>query len=569
MITLSKERLQKHLLVGTAVMTTLAISPGIGYDPINLPKMLVIVTGASFLLIPLIGGLFANELQKAPLPILAMMLAIGLAISMFTNSSPTGQQFWGTWGRSTGLLTYLAFVILMLTSYLLAFRSNMEVLRAAFERLSYFISAYTLAQAGNIDPIAWSQKLMVATLGNINFMSSFLGMASCSMFARVINEKIPITAKIQYSFFIALNLFLIWISESIQGIGVLAAGVVVAIAFKIRAVYGIRKSMYWLVSTVSMGLIAFLGTAGVGPLSLFTQETVIFRLDYWRAGVSMTINNWINGVGIDSYGDYYEQYRDLDAVLRTGPQRVTNTAHNIFLDVSSGSGALVGLIFLMIFIFTLLKLFVMLRRGQFSSTDVAFASVFGGFLVFCLISINQIGVGVWGFIAMGYLNGVGSREEEPTRGAHVSKAHSKRKKFIHSKPENLSYRNLIGTILIGLLGVTFALAPNIVDARMLNAVQQLDFDEMRRISSSDLSASYHRNKYQTLAVERARLSEAFTFAVKEIERNPRNGISWRIIAYSDLAPRDQKEAAIERLMEIDPLNEELLNELKVLEKSIA
>lgn len=569
---LKKERFQKYLLIGTAVLTTLAISPGIGYDPINLPKMLVVVTGASLLLMPLISGLGAIYMRDKVFPFLLLILALGLAISLFTNSAPKGQQLWGAWGRSTGLLTYFAFFVLMLTSYVMATYSNMEFLRVSFERLSYFISAYTLAQAGNIDPINWSQKLMVATLGNINFMSSFLGLASCSMFVRIINEKIPVTAKIHFGFFISLNLFLIWISESIQGIGVLAAGVVVAIAFKIRSHLGLRKSIYWLLSAVPLGLFVFLGTAGIGPLSVLRQETVVFRIDYWRAGVRMTVDNWINGVGIDSYGDYYEQYRDLDAVLRTGPQRVTNTAHNIFLDVASGSGAIVGFIFLVIFVRTLLRLYRILKLGGYSSSEVAFASIFVGFFVFSLISINQIGVGVWGFIAMGCLNGVNLKGEELASGENKSKTQISRKKILDSNTrsrDSLSVGSLIGTILIGILGATLALAPNVIDARMLKAVQRLDFVEMRRISTSDWSASYHRNKYQTLAMEQSRIEEAYDFAVKELERDARSGISLRIVAYSDLAPREMRLDAIERLRRMDPFNADLFKELQDLQTSIS
>jgi hypothetical protein len=48
--------------------------------------------------------------------------------------------------------------------------------------------------------------------------------------------------------------------------------------------------------------------------------------------------NSLNGVGLDSYGDFYRPFRSLEAVTRTGPQRVTNTAHNIFLDVTTGAG---------------------------------------------------------------------------------------------------------------------------------------------------------------------------------------------------------------------------------------
>lgn len=572
MINRSREHLLKYGLAGTAALTTLAISPGIGYDPINLPKMLVVVTGSSVLLIPLIMEFKATFAKNKILPLLALALALALAISLITNSAPVGQQLWGMWGRSTGLLTYWAFLILLLTAYTLALKTNVDSIRVAFERLSYFISAYTLAQAGDVDPINWSQRLMVATLGNINFMSSFLGLACCSMFVRVIIDRIPATSKLYYGLFVSLNLYLIWISESIQGIGIFAAGVVVSIAFKIREHFGFLRSLYWLLATIPIGIVAFIGTIGVGPLSILKQDTAVFRLDYWRAGVRMVVAEWINGVGIDSYGDYYEQYRDFDAVVRTGPQRVTNTAHNIFLDVASGSGAIAGLLFVLLFLFTFLKLIRMLQTGHSNSTEVAFASIFVGFFVFCLISINQIGVGVWGFIAIGCLNGANERKRDSTGAASRIKENFVNKGIVNSgkqAKENLSIGALVSISLLGFLGFATSSVPNIIDARMLRAVQILDYDEMRRISVSNLSASYHRNKYQAILVEHGRFSEAYNFAVKEIERDPRNSVSLQIIAYSDSAARDRRIEAIARLKAMDPKNETLLTELRNLESRLS
>jgi O-antigen ligase len=67
----------------------------------------------------------------------------------------------------------------------------------------------------------------------------------------------------------------------------------------------------------------------------------------------MTLENLTNGVGVDSYGYFYKEYRDLEAIERTGPERVSNTAHNVFLDISSGAGIFAGFIFASIFLLAL------------------------------------------------------------------------------------------------------------------------------------------------------------------------------------------------------------------------
>jgi O-antigen ligase len=527
--------------------------------------MFVLVTGASLLLVPLLTNLRLlfgiNPLFVSS--VLALVSA--LLVAFVRNPAPYAQQLWGVWGRSTGLLTYIAFFVVLLSTMLFSFKSEGRTLRQVFERLSYFVTAYTLIQAGDIDPINWSQKAMVATLGNINFMSSFLGLASISFFSRLLMEKLPITSKAQYLVLISTNFFLIWISESIQGFAVFAAGASIILAFSIRRNLDFKRVIYWLLSIIPMGVISFLGVAGFGPLSMLRQETVIFRRDYWLAGIEMTRENWLDGVGIDSYGDYYEQYRDLEAVVRTGPQRVTNTAHNIFLDVSSGAGVLAALAFFAMFALTIAQIIKILKRGEFDLTSVAFSGMFIGFVIFSLISINQIGVGVWGFVFMGYVIGTGARQQLPSSNPLSKKVPGKegskmypdaRRKNEYSKFSRTSL--LVVTLLVVTLGFFSALIPFRTDIDMLAAVRAKDFESMRIVASRNSATTFHREKYMTLLLDAGRELEAYEFALSEYERNPRSGITLRVIAYTEQAPKRLRTVALEQLIELDPNNSELV-----------
>ena len=557
------------VILSTASLATLAISPGFAYDPINLPKMLIVVTGASILLIPLLHN-YLELLKSNPVITLStLFLSLTMIIAVLSNSSPLSQQLWGVWGRSTGLLTYLSFFICMLSAALLTSHADTPAIRLTFERLSYFITFYTLIQAGDIDPINWSQKIMVATLGNLNFMSSFLGLASISMFARLVLEKVSTTAKFHYFTFVALNLFLIWLSGSIQGLGVFAIGICITLAILIRMKRNFTQSLFFLFTFAPIGLLTFLGAAGIGPLSVLRQETVIYRRDYWVAGIRMTQDNWVNGVGIDSYGDYYEQYRDLAAVVRTGPQRVTNTAHNILIDVSSGAGGFALLAFLLIFLFTSLSALNLIKRGDFSATDSAIISMFFGFTFFCLISINQIGVGIWGFVFIGAIQGSASRLR---LGSSKLDSH-----FISGKKqagkENTSsiYMGLglkIGSLFLGIVGLVISVIPNITDAQMLSAVKMRDFNSMLEVAQKFSATTFHKNKYQTLLLDEGKNQEAYEFAREEFDRNPRNDISLRIIAFTDSAPKNLRIKALELLIQRDPNNAEFLSYARDLLKTL-
>lgn len=550
--------LSKIVIVGTPILATLAIAPGLTYDPINLPKALVVITGASFLLTSLIVN-FSKLFQiNKLLPFFAIIFICPLLFSLVVNDAPTSQQLWGVWGRSTGVLTYLAFTIFLLASAIEGEKKDQISLRRGFERLSYFISIYTLAQAGEIDPINWSQKLMVATLGNINFMSSFLGLATISMLSRIIIEKLSVTSKLFFGLFAALNLFLIWISGSIQGIAVVAAGLSILIMLKARKERGLWASIAWISSVTPFGILILLGTAGVGPLNALKQETVIFRIDYWLAGVRMAKENWLNGVGVDSYGDFYEQYRDLAAVERTGPQRVTNTAHNIFLDVSSGAGIFAGVAFVAIFLIVLGSVVQMTRSAKFTDTDAAFAGMFFGFLVFAMISINQIGVGIWGFVFMGSLIGSSARQKIGVKRSEIENSQARTSSSNASKvPDSRTNTSFILSMILGMTVFIVGLQPVITDAKMLRAVQNSDFQAMKESVSRSTATAFHKSKFQTLLVQGGRESEALNFARGDVARYPRSETSLRIVAFSETALKSERVRAAELLKARDPFNYEL------------
>ena len=557
------------VLIATPTITTLAISPFSSYDPINLPKMVVLVTGASLLLVTLLASLKSLVGINAPFTLLALAFVAALLIAFFRNPAPHAPQLWGVWGRSTGLLTYIAFVVVLLSTTLFSFKSEVRTLRQVFEKLSYFTTAYTLIQAGDIDPINWSQKEMIATLGNINFMSSFLGLASISFFARLLLEKLSITSKAHYSILMLINLLLIWISGSIQGVAVFASGAAIILAFAIRRNLDLRRVIYWLLSVIPVGAISFLGVAGIGPLSILRQETVIFRRDYWLAGIVMTQENWLDGVGIDSYGDYYEQYRDLEAVVRTGPQRIANTAHNIFLDVSSGAGLFAALTFLSMFALAIARIIKILKRGEFDPSFAAFSGMFVGFIIFSLISINQIGVGIWGFVFMGFVIGAGERQDMLSTNPMSKKSPEKellKERLVASKriknPEPYKNLMLVVTLLVGTLGFFSALIPFRTDLHMLTAVKAKDFESMQIVASGESATTFHREKYMTLLLDAGRESEAYEFALKEYERNPRSGIAVKVIAYTDQGTKELRIRALEALIERDPNNSELVKEAR-------
>jgi hypothetical protein len=103
---------------------------------------------------------------------------------------------------------------------------------------------------------------------------------------------------------------------------------------------------------------------------------------------------------------------------------------------------------------------------------------------------------------------------------------------------------------------------------MLAAVRAKDFESMKIVASRDSATTFHREKYMTLLLDAGRELEAYQFALLEYERNPRSGITLRVIAYTEQAPKDLRIGALERLIERDPNNSELVTYARNLLKQL-
>jgi len=553
-------------LVLTALITTVAINPWFAYDPINLPKMLTLTTGAALLL-----GFAISNFKKllgirlsltAPLALLTLCFIF----SFFTNEASRTVQLWGTWGRSTGLLTYLSFIVIMLVAALIASQKNLNSIRTWFEKLGYFLSLYTLLQYLDLDPINWSQKLMVATLGNINFMSSFLGMAAISYASRVLLERGKFTQKSHYLFFISLNLFLIYISKSIQGLGVFLAGIAFILSCIIRRRSNYLKALLAFGTVMIPGLFGLAGTAGLGPLSFLKQETVVFRVDYWVAGINMVRSDPLNGIGIDSFGDHYREFRTLDAVTRTGPQRVTNTAHNVLLDISTGAGFIAGLLMVVLLLGTAIIALRGLRLNQASDDFFAIAAIYFGFLVFLSISINQIGVGVWGFLMIGLIQGVREFEktQDETRTLKKSTVHrdsfnSKSKRGSDGGISNspLRFNAIIASSILSLAAFLVSAIPNLADARFLQSIKSGDLSEAISRVDNLGTQPFHRESLMVKLNQNGRFLDSYQIAKDTVEKYPINWSAWVQIAFSNEATRQERIEASKKLYLLDPYNQDV------------
>jgi len=555
-----------QIAIFTGPAVTLAITPNTNFDPINLAKLLILsVASLGFLGLFLFNSKFFIQRLGSTVFLLSLAFALWLILSLVFSDAHWEQQLWGVWGRSTGVLTYILLCLIMLAV------ASVQLIET-YSRLVYgliFVSileiAYMAMQTFGKDPVGWSRKEAFGTLGNINFSSAFIGIAMVALFALLVFGQKSKVINLLIFGFLAFDFYVIAKTGSIQGPVIFLIGTLLIIGVKVWA-FG----SFWKVSYLSFLFVSFvLGVAGLlnkGPLaSLLYQETLIFRRDYWFAGMKMTLENPIFGLGMDSYGDYYRELRGLEATVRTGPDRISNSAHNIYLDVSSGGGIPLLLLYVLLLGMGLIGAIRYLRSSNEKSWHfIAVAGAWVAYQIQALVSINQIGVGVWGWILTGCLIGYGRIDRESLNQKQIKKpkikgeaksvvAADKSFSYGSTRGEHLPAPSLLALFMGMTIGFLVALPPMLADRNFKTAIQTRQIEEMESaLQATGITAFHFEHVIQSAAL--ANLPDnARNLAHKLLETYPRNYYAWGIIY--QLAQSDQeRNRALQERRRLDPFN---------------
>jgi hypothetical protein len=280
---------------------------------------------------------------------------------------------------------------------------------------------------------------------------------------------------------------------------------------------------------------------------------VIFRGDYWQAGWKMTIENPIFGVGLDSYGDWYRRSRSIEATLRRGPEIVTNAAHNVYLDMSAFGGFPLLVAYSSLMIVVAISSWKVIKRAK--EFNAPFAGLVGAWLAFqaqSIISINQIGLAIWGWVLSGLIVGY----EIKTRDLELVVA----KKSTNKSPAK-RLQTSPGTsiaLFAGLsLGVLAGMSPYMASAKYKGALETGDPTiiqdaayiwplEPTRISQ--VAATLNDNNLGAQGLEVA------LFGVKEFADTYG---AWVTLYEMKEASAEQKAQALKQMKRLDPLNRNL------------
>ena len=407
------EEVEKRLttiLTWGCLIVTLLVTDRITADPVNVSKMLALATTAGFCVAILIIARKQLLLNlKFIITLLAGFLLMAL-ISIVVSGSPWEKGFFGTYGRNTGFLTYLSLSIIFLAGTLLIRSESYIRIIRSFILVGILNLIYCIYAIFVKDIFMWQNPYgkVLGTFGNPNFISSFMGIFITALFTILFMSGIKLAYRVAIIVLIFGSFFVIASSGSQQGGVVAIGGIATVVFFLLKARFKNRIAVVSYLSVVSIsGLIAVLGMLQRGPLvEVLYKQSVSLRGEYWQAGINMGLSNPVFGVGLDSYGTFYRAYRKESATLIPGMNTITDAAHNIFLDIFASTGFLGISLYLAIIFYVFSKCLLYIKKStQFDPIFVLLFSCWLAYQAQAVISINQLGIAIWGWIFGGLLLG--------------------------------------------------------------------------------------------------------------------------------------------------------------------
>jgi len=542
-------------LIGALV--TFLISPNTNLDPINIIKFSCLMIGAGYLVADYreVLSCFKKNTKTYQLFVITTIFGVFYqVVGLIVTDAPIYQKIFGAFGRSTGFLTYFALALIVLITSTLKESNQVLTIVKLFSIVMAFEIFYGLLQWAGVDPYSWKNLYnpIIGTLGNPNFSSAFYGIASGLILPFIFSKELNLKYRISLAVCYPLLLLLTIASDSWQGTGLVLISAALYLLYWTRRIVRLNLLSYLLLTTYgTISYFAILGFRGDGPLGqLLNKPTFTIRMDYWNTAINTISNFPLFGVGADSFGDWFRLMRDEGTVARIGLNVSTNSAHNVVLDMMANTGILVGLSYLLVVALILWKAIPLIWFPN-RNTNPVFIPVFLAWFSYqiqSLVSINQIGIGIWGWIFQGLMVAMLFNGEE-FKASLPSTIPSKvtRKVKIESTPSLIR-------ILVTPVFIVIGFFPLYADGNFLSSVKSGDVDKVfKAATSSPLEVA--RINYATQLFSQNKLPEISLKSARfAVDKFPDNYDAWDLLRQVTNSQAD-RDLAIANLKRLDPFYE--------------
>jgi O-antigen ligase len=546
----SKPRSWATLLVIFSIAATTLVLSTWSVDPFNAPKQSVLVITSMFTFFTILTYINKQTLRtfKWPLVLITIFFIQCLLVLIFSSNN-FYQDFYGVFTRNNGFVTYISLGLMLINTLIMTNSKLLKLSSFSIIIIGLLVTLFGFFQYLNLVPRQLKNEygLIVGVFGNTNFQSTFLAFTVIAAFAYIIDEKsnkknrsLSLLALVLST----IEIILIYLSGSSQGVYVALIGISLVIYLKIKSNGNFILARLYLISNLFMLLLGVLGTLNKGPLGKVIYDNSITDRGYcMNAGLQMIKSHPIFGVGFDGYSDLYRIFRSNNAVIKKGTDSLCDTSHSVILDIGTFGGLPLFLIYLALVILVIVSVTkVVGREKSYNTSFAAVCGVWVGYQIQSVISINQIGIGIWGWVLSGLIIGYEISSRKVDNGTGMV---------------NFSrFKILLPTI--GLIIGLFIGVPNYVyGVKFSSAFKALD---AAKIVDASTSRPYNQYpmwiaSYQLLKSNLPK--ESLIVAQKLISEFPNSYDGWRIIHSNPTATVELKAVALEQMKRLDPLNKNL------------
>lgn len=405
--TSSEKLTPTNLLYFTPLVLSLAFYTTL-LDPFNSPKLWILVLVSVWILGQVIVQ-FRLLITPVTTKLLVLIFFFLLSLTVAGFFSDNLQKaVIGETQRRTGILFYSAMCIFLFASAIFISRNSTKRIYLSSTILSIFLICYGFVQHSGNDPVSWDNPYnsIILSLGNPNYASALMAILAVLIFAFSMH-----LAGLKRITLAALGMFLLLLiifSNSRQGLVAFGFGISIVLGSYIFK-QNLKLGYIFLQISALVGLMVILGMLQIGPLEKYVYKTsVSIRGFYWRTGIDMFLSRPLTGVGLDSYGDYFREFRNVQYPLRFGFQITSDNAHNVPIQLLSTGGIFVGLSYIFLLLFIFWNGVILLKKSQRNEIFLN-SGIFGAWISYTaqsIISIDNVGLTIWGWLLGGTVIGL-------------------------------------------------------------------------------------------------------------------------------------------------------------------
>ena len=538
----------KWLFLTGLVLSTITVTPLTSFDPFNCAKLMALTTLSIYLLGYLLVKVNVLKIYKnyKVETVLISAFVMQAILVLLTSQTALTLQLFGVDGRNTGFIFYICLIILFISTLVIVDKNLTKYLIFTLIFVGLLNAVYGTIQFFNLDPFNWSNPYnrVFGFFGNPNFESAFMGITSAALWALIFKPAITKILRVLIGLSLILTLSIIIVSDSIQGIIIYALGLIIALYFQILNRVRLKKFLpYFSLVTIAAFIVTILDILQRTPWSSFLyKDSVSNRGDLWRAAWRMAVDNPIFGVGFDGYEYFYRQYRDSISIIERGDATTSNSAHNVFLDILT-SGGFPLLILYILLIGLAIKSLINAQR-KLSSYDPIFTALAGSWICYqvqSLISINQIGIAVWGWVLGAAII---AYEKSLSNDFSVATFQKTVKSGVASVVQ------IIGAIL----GIIISIPPYLADTNFRTAIDSRKIELV--LDSAYKWPRSPQRMYQVAAIFKQNeiLDISERVAKDCVAKFPRSYDSWQLLSTLSTLSENDRNKAVEKMKELDPNN---------------